>query len=35
MSSAKRELLSKITMDTPIDEMPDCQMKFDKIVSEA
>ena len=35
MSSAKRDLLSKISMDTPVDEMPDCLMKYDKILLEA
>lgn len=35
MSEKKRKLLANVTMDTPVDEMPDCEMKYKKILLEA
>ena len=35
MSQEKKKLMATITMDTPVDEMPDCPMKFEKILLEA
>lgn len=35
MSEEKRKLLASITMDTPVDKMPDCEIKYKKILLEA
>lgn len=35
MSKEKREKLEKIDPSMPVDEMPDCFIKYDKIVKEA
>jgi hypothetical protein len=35
MSEAKKKLLASVTMDMPVDKMPDCEMKWDKIKLEA
>lgn len=35
MSKAKREKIKNLSPDTPIDECPDCQMKYDKIFKKA
>lgn len=28
LSEEKRRLLAKVNMDMPVDEMPDCEMKY-------
>jgi septal ring factor EnvC (AmiA/AmiB activator) len=35
MSEEKKRLLANITMDMPCEEMPDCEMKYKKIMIEA
>ena len=35
MSEEKKKLLSAVTMDMPVDQMPDCDMKYEKIIKEA
>lgn len=35
MSEEKKKLLASINMDTPVDKMPDCEMKYKKILMEA
>ena len=35
LSEEKRKLLASVTMDMPVDKMPDCEMKWDKIKLEA
>jgi hypothetical protein len=35
LSEEKKRQLASITMDMPVDKMPDCQMKYDKIKNEA
>lgn len=35
LSEEKKKLLAKVTMDMPVDEMPDCEMKYEKILKEA
>ena len=35
MSEEKKRLLEKITWETPVAEMPDCVMKYEKILYEA
>jgi hypothetical protein len=35
MSEEKKKLLSSVTMDMPVDKMPDCEMKYEKILKEA
>ena len=35
LSEAKKKLLESITMDMPVDDMPDCEMKYQKIKIEA
>lgn len=35
MSEEKKKLLASVTMDMPVDKMPDCEMKWDKIKLEA
>lgn len=35
LSEEKRRLLASITMDMPVDKMPDCEMKWEKIKLEA
>lgn len=35
MSEEKRQLLSNLDPNMPIDEMPDCEIKYKKILEEA
>lgn len=35
MSEEKKKLLASIDMNTPVDQMPDCEMKYKKILMEA
>lgn len=35
LSEAKKKLLASINMDMSVDEMPDCDMKYKKILMEA
>lgn len=35
MSEEKKKLLASVSMDMPVDEMPDCEMKWEKIKQEA
>ena len=34
MTEEKRKLLKNISEDTPVDDMPDCLMKYEKIVKQ-
>lgn len=35
ISEEKKKLLASVTMDMPVDQMPDCEMKWEKIKLEA
>jgi hypothetical protein len=35
MSAEKKKLLASVSEDMPVDKMPDCEMKYQKILKEA
>lgn len=34
LSEEKKKLLASVHMDMPVDMMPDCEMKYEKILKE-